>query len=68
MPQNFERDVVIFAAYKAGRSVVQLASDYRLSSARIQEILMAQRLKRIVSPEPFYRNLRRGQGTSQPAT
>ena len=58
--RNSKRDWEIFARFEAGRSRELLAADYGLSGARIQDILMAQRLKRIVSPEPFYRNLRHG--------
>ena len=68
MLRKSERDWEILVSFEAGRSREQLAADYGLSGTRIQDILMAQRLKRIISPEPFYRNLRRGRETSQTIT
>lgn len=56
--KNLTRDVEIFAAFEAGRSLEQLGADHNLSTARIHDIIVAQRHKRIVSPEPYYRNLR----------
>jgi Mor family transcriptional regulator len=62
MPQRkSERDYAILVAFEAGRAVEQLAADYALTDVRIRTIIIAERHRRAVSPEPFYRILRRAQ-------
>jgi hypothetical protein len=56
-----ERDYGILVAIEAGRNIEQLAEDYALKADRIHAILIAERHRRTVSPEPFYRTLRRAQ-------
>ena len=58
MPPKSDRNRRIFAAFDAGKSLEQLGEDYFVSPSRIRAILTAERHRRIVSPEPFYRALR----------
>ena len=59
--RNFERDCAIFVAFEAGRTLEQLVEDYALKVDRVRDIIVAERHKRNVSPEPFYRSLRLAQ-------
>jgi len=58
MSPNTERDRKIHEAVKAGRSIKQLSEMYRLTSERIVKIITAERHKRAVSPDTFYRAVR----------
>ena len=58
MLPNIERDRKIYEAFEAGQSLEQLSRVYKLSSIRIDNIITAERYKRAVSPEPFYRAIR----------
>jgi hypothetical protein len=48
----------MFARFKAGQSVESLAEQFGLSADRVRAILMDEKNRFIVSPEPFYRALR----------
>lgn len=62
MPQRkSERDYRILVAFEAGRTLEQLAEDYALKAERVHTIIIEERHRRTVSPEPFYRSLRRAQ-------
>jgi len=58
MAPKSDRNRQIFAAFEAGQSLEQLGEYHGLSPARIHAVLMAEKHKRIISPEPFYRSLR----------
>jgi hypothetical protein len=53
-----DRNREIFAAFEAGQSIEQLSEVHGLTSTRLRAIMVAERHKRIISPEPFYRSLR----------
>jgi Mor family transcriptional regulator len=55
------RDFEILVAFEAGRTIEQLMVDYALTDIRVRAIIIAERHRRAVSPEPFYRALRRTQ-------
>jgi hypothetical protein len=59
--RQFERDRAILIAFEAGRTLKQLAEDYELKVDRVNTIMIAERHRRVISPEPFYRGLRRAQ-------
>ena len=54
-----ERNREIFAGFKAGMTVSQLAEHYGLAPATIGGVLSAERLKFEVSVDEFYSGLRR---------
>jgi Mor family transcriptional regulator len=56
-----ERDCEILVAFEAGRAIEQLTVDYALTDLRVRAIIIAERHRRAISPEPFYRALRRAQ-------
>jgi Mor family transcriptional regulator len=58
MAPKSDRNRQIFAAFEAGETLEQLGEFHGLSPTRIHAILMAEKHKRTVSPEPFYRSLR----------
>jgi len=58
MAPKSDRNRVIFAAFEAGQSLEQLSEHHGLSPGRVHAVLMAEKHKRTVSPEPFYRSLR----------
>jgi Mor family transcriptional regulator len=58
MVSKSERNRQIFAAFEAGQSLEQLGEYHGLSPGRIHAVLVAEKHKRIISPEPFYRSLR----------
>jgi hypothetical protein len=58
MPPKSDRNRHIFAAFEAGQSLKQLGDVHCLTQARVRAVLMAEKHKRTVSPEPFYRTLR----------
>lgn len=53
-----DRDRAIFIAFEGGRTQEQLALDYALTPARIRAILADERLRRVNSPDPFYKTIR----------
>jgi Mor family transcriptional regulator len=59
MPRNAERDREIFDAVQTGQQLAGLAKLHALTPERIQTIVIAERHRRTISPEPFYRSLRR---------
>lgn len=58
MAPKSDRNRNIFAAFAAGQSLEQLGEYHCLTPGRVHAVLMAEKHKRIVSPEPFYRSLR----------
>jgi hypothetical protein len=60
MPSKSNRNREMLIAFKSGRTVEQLCNDHHLNENRVRSILMEQKHKCIVSPEPFYRMLRQG--------
>jgi hypothetical protein len=56
--KNAARDRAMLAAFEAGRTLEQLAQDYRLTEAWVRATLTAEMHRRLVSPEPFYREIR----------
>jgi uncharacterized protein (DUF433 family) len=52
------RNLELLMAAKAGVSVEAIADRFNLSVARVQAILIAERHKVAVSPDPVYRALR----------
>jgi len=49
----------ILAAYETGQTLEQLSQEYGLSASSVKAILTQERQKRRVSPDPFYRALRK---------
>jgi hypothetical protein len=58
MALKSDRNRHIFAAFEAGQSLEQLGECHCLTPGRVQAVLIAEKHKRTVSPEPFYRSLR----------
>jgi Mor family transcriptional regulator len=58
MEYTADRNREIYAAFAAGQSIEQLSEIHGLSISRLRAIVVAERHKRIISPEPFYRSLR----------
>jgi Mor family transcriptional regulator len=58
MAAKSDRNRNIFAAFEEGQSLEQLGEAYCLTGARVRAVLTAEKHKRKVSPEPFYRILR----------
>jgi hypothetical protein len=58
MTSNSDRNRQIFAAFQAGQSLEQLGEDHGLTPGRVRAILLDEKHRRTVSPEPFYRTLR----------
>ena len=52
------RDRAMLAAFEAGYPLEQIARDYGVTERRAQAVLTAEKHRRLVSPEPFYRELR----------
>lgn len=59
MKRNFQRDCEIFAAFDAGEGLENIAGTYGMTAKRVQAIVIAERHRRAISPEPFYQSLRR---------
>jgi hypothetical protein len=59
MAPKSDRNRLMFAAFEAGRSVEQLGEDHALTHTRVRAVLTDEKHRRIISPEPFYRTLRR---------
>jgi hypothetical protein len=58
MPFKSDRNRQMFAAFEAGRTMVQLGEDHALTFQRVRAVLMDEKHKRVVSLDPFYRTLR----------
>jgi hypothetical protein len=58
MAPKSDRNRNIFAAFEAGQSLAQLEDVHCLTQGRIRAVLTAEKHKRTVSPEPFYRIIR----------
>jgi hypothetical protein len=58
MRRNGARDREILINYEAGASMPELAKKYNLEIGSISAILVAERLRREVCPEPAYSALR----------
>ena len=52
------RNRAIFAAVQVGVGIDQLAAAYQLNPRSIEAIVLGEKHKRAISPEPAYRNLR----------
>lgn len=59
--KTIERNRQIYTAFAAGRTPEELGRDYGLTGLRIRTILVEEGHKRLVSPEPFYREIRDAQ-------
>lgn len=57
-PRTAMRNLELLMAATAGVSVEEIAERFNLSIARAQAILIAERHKVAVSPDPVYRALR----------
>jgi hypothetical protein len=57
-PRTAMRNLELFMAATAGASVEAIAERFNLSVARVHTILIAERHKVAVSPDPIYRALR----------
>ena len=55
-----DRNRQIYIAFEAGRTIEELSEDYGLTGLRIRAVLLDEGHKRIVSPEPFYCEIRDG--------
>jgi hypothetical protein len=58
MAPKSDRNRSIFAAFEAGQSIAQLGEYHGLTPGRVHAVLMTEKHKRTVSPEPYYRSLR----------
>ena len=58
MTSKSDRNRHMFAAFEAGQSLDQLGDAHCLTPTRVRAVITAERHKRTVSPEPFYRTLR----------
>ena len=54
------RNRIIYAAWKAGAQVEELAIQFGLGFSRIKVILADEGYKIAVSPDPVYRHMRKG--------
>ena len=59
MPPKTDRNLRIMADFEAGQSLEQLSADRGLTILRIQAVLTDEKHRRCVSPDRFYRSLRR---------
>ena len=60
--KTIERNRAIFASFRAGETVNQLAESYGLAPITIAARLTTERHKLAVCVDEFYRNLRRSLG------
>jgi hypothetical protein len=58
MALKSDRNRDMFTAFEAGQSLEQLGDAHCLTPTRVRAVLTAEKHKRTVSPEPFYRILR----------
>jgi len=61
MQRKSDRDFAILVAFEAGRTLEELAEDYAVKVERVRAIIIAERHRRTVSPDRFYRSLRQAQ-------
>ncbi len=59
MFKTANRNREMFAAFQAGQTIEQLCGDYGLSKTRVQAILADEKNRQTISPEPFYRAIRK---------
>ena len=59
MPPKTDRNRRIMADFEAGQSPEQLSAEYGLTVLRVLAVLTDEKHRRRVSPDPFYRSLRR---------
>lgn len=58
-PKQDARNRTIYAAWKAGTPIGQLCAEFGLKLSRIRSILIQEAHKIAVSPDPFYRHIRK---------
>ena len=58
MASKADRNRQMFAAFEAGQSLDELGEEHALTHQRIRAVLTAEKHRRVVSVEPFYRALR----------
>jgi predicted transcriptional regulator len=58
-PRRLERNREIFAAFRAGKTVSQLAESYGLARMTVASLLNIEKYKLEVSSDEYYRDLRR---------
>ena len=63
MLRTSDRNRQILADFEAGRTISQLCMDYELSDLRIRALLTDEKNRQALSPEPFYRELRRARSS-----
>jgi Mor family transcriptional regulator len=59
MPPKTDRNRHMMADFEAGHSLEQLGTDHALTTLRVLAVLTDEKHRRRVSPDPFYRSLRR---------
>ena len=59
MPPKTDRNRRMLADFEAGHSLERLGTDHALTSSRVLAVLTDEKHRRSVSPDPFYRSLRR---------
>jgi len=59
MASKIDRNRRMMADFEAGHSLEQLGADHALTALRVLAVLTDERHRRNVSPDPFYRSLRR---------
>ena len=59
MPPKTDRNRRIMADHEAGHSLEQLSADHGLTPLRVLADLTDEKHRRRISPDPFYRSLRR---------
>jgi len=59
-PQTGVRNRIIYASWKAGAPIGQLAEQFGLGFSRVKVILADEGYKIAVSPDPIYRGMRKG--------
>jgi hypothetical protein len=58
MERKAERDRQILTAFEAGHSIEELSALHGLTCERVTKIVTAERNKRTVRPETYYRSIR----------
>jgi Mor family transcriptional regulator len=59
MSPKTDRNRRMMADFEAGHSLEQLCADHALTALRVLAVLTDEKHRRRVSPDPFYRSLRR---------
>lgn len=61
----------MFAAFESGTAIEDLMAEYGLGETRVRAILADEKMRRLFSPHPYYRQLRlemeHGSSNEQPA-